>query len=117
ASVHLTEIPKLPEVGVDVAAWDRLFVLREMVAKVVERARGGGEIGQSLEADIALHGNFSPKALTGSLNVDLAKFFIVSHVDFRPPAEVEGEVVEIPGVGAIAVTMSPARGRKCGRCW
>jgi len=117
ASVHLTDLPRLPEVGVDVTAWDRLFVLREMVAKVLERARAAGQIGQSLEADIALHGNFSPKALIGDLDVDLAKFFIVSHVDFRPPADVGGDVVDIPGVGTIAVTMSPARGRKCGRCW
>ena len=117
ASVHLTDLPRLPEVGVDVTAWDRLFALREMVAKVLERARAAGQIGQSLEADIALHGNFSPKALIGDLDVDLAKFFIVSHVDFRPPAEVGGDVVDIPGVGTIAVTMSPARGRKCGRCW
>jgi isoleucyl-tRNA synthetase len=117
ASVHLTDLPRLPEVGIDVAAWDRLFVLREMVSKVLERARAAGEIGQSLEADIALHGDFSPKALLGDLDIDLAKFFIVSHVDFRPPAEVVGDLVDIPGVGTIAVTMSPARGRKCGRCW
>ena len=117
ASVHLTDLPQLPEVGVDLGAWDRLFVLREMVSKVLERARGAGQIGQSLEADIALHGDFSPKALTGALNIDLAKFFIVSHVDFRPPGEVVGDVVDIPGVGTIAVTMAPARGKKCGRCW
>src|SRR5205085_3096284 len=69
ACVHLTDLPQLPEVGVDVAAWDRLFALREMVAKVLERARAAGEIGQSLEADVALHGSFSPKALTGDLSV------------------------------------------------
>ncbi len=119
ASVHLTELPRLPEIGIDVAAWDRLFVLREMVSKVLERARGAAQIGQSLEADIALHGDFSPKALMGNLKVDLAKFFIVSHVDFRPPSEIvgDGDVVEIPGVGAIAVTMSPAVGdrRRRGR--
>ena len=116
-SVHLTELPQLPAVGIDVQAWDRLFVLREMVSKVLERARAAGQIGQSLEADIVLHGNFSPKALMGDLDVDLAKFFIVSHVDFRPPDEIVGDVVDIPGVGTIAVTMAPARGRKCGRCW
>ena len=116
-SVHLTELPQLPAVGIDVQAWDRLFVLREMVSKVLERARAAGQIGQSLEADIVLHGNFSPKALMGDLDVDLAKFFIVSHVDFRPPDEIVGDVVDIPGVGTIAVTMAPARGKKCGRCW
>jgi isoleucyl-tRNA synthetase len=116
-SVHVTDLPQVPAIGVDVAAWDRLLVLREMVSKVLERARGAGQIGQSLEADVVLHGNFSPKALTGDLKVDLAKFFIVSHVDFRPPDEVVGDVVDIPGVGTIAVTMAPARGKKCGRCW
>ena len=88
-----------------------------MVSKVLERARAAGEIGQSLEADITLHGNFSPKALTGDLDIDLAKFFIVSHVDFGPPAEIVADVVDLPGLGRIAVTMSPARGKKCGRCW
>ena len=116
-SVHVTDLPQLPEIGVDVQAWDRLLVLRDMVTKVLERARATGQIGQSLEADIALHGDFSPRALMGNLNVDLAKFFIVSHVDFRPPSEVAGDVIDIPGVGTIAVTMSPARGKKCGRCW
>ena len=116
-SIHVTELPRLPAIGIDVAAWDRLLVLREMVSKVLERARGLGQIGQSLEADIALHGDFSPKALMGDLKVDLAKLFIVSHVDFRPPEEVVGDVLDIPGVGTIAVTMAPARGKKCGRCW
>jgi isoleucyl-tRNA synthetase len=116
-SVHLTDLPQLPAMGIDVAAWDRLFVLREMVSKVLERARAAGQIGQSLEADIALHGDFDPKALLGDLDVDLAKLFIVSHVDFQPLEEVVGDVVTIDGVGTIAVTMSPARGKKCGRCW
>ncbi len=116
-SVHMTDLPQLPAIGIDVAAWDRLLVLRDMVSKVLERARATGQIGQSLEADVALHGDFSPRMLMGNLNVDLAKFFIVSHVDFRPPSEVVGDVIDIPGVGTIAVTMAPARGKKCGRCW
>jgi isoleucyl-tRNA synthetase len=116
-SVHLTDLPQLPAIGIDVAAWDRLLVLRDMVSKVLERARAAGQIGQSLEADIVLRGDFSPKALFGDLDIDLAKFFIVSHVDFRPPDEIVGDLVTIEGVGTIAVTMAPARGKKCGRCW
>ena len=117
ASVHLIDFPSVPAPGTDNAAWDRVFALREMVSKVLERARAAGEIGGSLEADIALHGDFSPKVLLGDLNVDLAKLFIVSHVDFRPPAAGPVDFVEIPGVGTISVTMSKARGKKCGRCW
>jgi isoleucyl-tRNA synthetase len=116
-SVHVTDLPQLPAIRIDVAAWDRVLVLRDMVSKVLERARAAGQIGQSLEAEVVLHGDFSPKALIGNLNVDLAKFFIVSHVDFGPPDESVGDVVEIPGVGRIAVTMARAHGKKCGRCW
>ncbi len=118
ASVHLTELPEIPAAGVDALAWDRILVLREAASKVLEKARAAQQIGQSLEADITLHGSIDPVALLGSVNADLAKVFIVSHVDFSttpPPAG--ADVIEIPGVGRIAITMAPARGKKCGRCW
>ncbi len=117
-SVHLTDFVQVPAVGVDNAAWDRVLVLREAASKVLERARDAKQIGQSLEADIVLHGNVSPAALLGSLNIDLAKVFIVSHVDFSgAPASQAAETVEIAGLGTIGITMSRARGKKCGRCW
>jgi isoleucyl-tRNA synthetase len=117
-SVHLTEFAQLPAVGVDGPAWDRILALREAASKVLERARAAQQIGQSLEADIALHGSIDAAALLGNVNVDLAKIFIVSHVDFTSTAAAEGaDWIEIPGVGRIAITMSPARGKKCGRCW
>ena len=117
-SVHLSDFSQLPAVGIDVAAWDRVLLLRETAAKVLERARAAQQIGQSLEADVTLHGDFDPAVLLGNLNIDLAKFFIVSHVDLsRAPAPSPADAVDIPGLGRIAVTMSPARGRKCGRCW
>ncbi|HJQ37321.1 MAG TPA: zinc finger domain-containing protein, partial [Thermoanaerobaculia bacterium] len=56
-------------------------------------------IGQSLEADITL------RRSVDALGVDLAKLFIVSHVDVAPSDTDE------------AISWSPARGKKCGRCW
>lgn len=120
ASVHLTEFPKFDGVMLsdeDEAAWDRIFKVREAATKVLERSRGAKEIGQSLEADIVLHTAMSAEALLGNLNVDLAKLFIVSHVDFRPADDTIADAVEIEGLGRIAVSMKPARGKKCGRCW
>jgi isoleucyl-tRNA synthetase len=118
ASVHLTELPQLPQVGVDGPAWDRIIALREAASKVLERARAAQQIGQSLEADVTLHGNVDPTALLGGANVDLAKIFIVSHVDFSTtPAPAGSDEIEIAGVGKVAITMAPARGKKCGRCW
>jgi isoleucyl-tRNA synthetase len=102
-SVHLTDFPSTPAPGTDMPAWERLLELRERVSKVLETARAAQTIGQSLEADITLSG-IAREQLLGDLNVDLAKFFIVSHVDF-----VDGAAEDI--------TMSPARGKKCGRCW
>jgi isoleucyl-tRNA synthetase len=87
--------------------------VREAVSKVLEQARGAGEIGQSLQADVRLSG-VTPQWLLGDLNLDLAKVFIVSHVDFDPA--LSGQSFEIDGQ-AIGIQWIPARGKKCGRCW
>jgi isoleucyl-tRNA synthetase len=118
-SVHLTEFPRLNVTLSDrrLDAWDRILQLRDEVTKVIEPARAAKQIGQSLEADITIYGDFAPEAILGDVNVDLAKMFIVSHVDFRPLSEFSGTPIEIKGLGKAGVTMSPARGRKCGRCW
>jgi isoleucyl-tRNA synthetase len=113
-SVHLTDFPAINAPTTDTAAWERIFHLREAVSKVLEGARAAGTIGQSLEADVQLHG-ITREALVGGLDVDLAKLFIVSHVDLVSAATGETTVVE--GLGPIGITMSPARGKKCGRCW
>ncbi|HXH40445.1 MAG TPA: class I tRNA ligase family protein, partial [Thermoanaerobaculia bacterium] len=113
-SVHLTDFPAIKAPAVDSAAWERIFRVREAVSKVLEVARNAATIGQSLEADVQLHG-VTREAITGSLDVDLAKLFIVSHVDFLPAAA--GTAIEVEGIGPIGITMAPARGKKCGRCW
>jgi len=114
SSVHLTEIPKLSPLldSAEADAWRHLLQLRDAVLAVLERARAAKQIGQSLEADITLIGNVSA-------GVDLAKFFIVSHVDVvaETPAETSAEVVELEGFGRVGISWSPARGKKCGRCW
>ena len=102
ASVHLAEIPKMePLLSTEEAAsWAQLLKLRDAVMPVLEKARAAKEIGQSLEADVKITGTVPQ---TG---VDLAKFFIVSHVDVTPS---DAETVD--------VSWTPARGKKCGRCW
>ena len=119
-SVHLTEFPDgkaylLP--AEELAAWERVLRVREVVNRVLERARAAKQIGKSLEADVILHAAFAPEALLGPLNVDLAKLFIVSHVDFKSDADGAADSFEIEGLGRIGVTMTSARGKKCGRCW
>ncbi len=119
ASVHLTDFPDLKPLLSDAeeTAWDRILALREEVTKVLERARAERRIGQSLEADITLHTDVPHDDVFGKLDLDLAKVFIVSHVDIRPLAEFKADAVEVRGLGKIGIAMAPARGLKCGRCW
>jgi isoleucyl-tRNA synthetase len=118
-SVHLTELPRLESrlSDADRSAWERILQLREEVTKIIEPARKEKRIGQSLEADITVYGDFSPEALLGSVNVDLSKVFIVSHVHFKPLSGFTGVPFEIKGIGPAGLAMTPARGKKCGRCW
>jgi len=118
-SVHLTTFPETPAALNDaqVMAWDRLLELREAVNKVIEPPRAAKQIGQSLEADIVLYMDMPQEDLFGNLDVDLAKLFIVSHVDFQPLSDFSGTQTEIRGLGNIGIAMTPARGLKCGRCW
>ncbi|HEV7921466.1 MAG TPA: isoleucine--tRNA ligase, partial [Thermoanaerobaculia bacterium] len=110
-SVHLTDFPTLEAKLPSEEGWNRMLKLREAVTKVLERARAAQQIGQSLEADVVLSG-IQPSQLVA--DVDLADFFIVSHVDFDPTPG--GERFDIDGQ-PVGVTMKPARGNKCGRCW
>jgi isoleucyl-tRNA synthetase len=112
ASVHLADIPKLESSLTTEQAeeWKRVLALRDAVLSVLERARAAKQIGQSLEADVTLHGNVST-------SIELAQLFIVSHVDLAPADESVADSVEIEGFGRVGITMTNARGKKCGRCW
>ncbi|HEX7708761.1 MAG TPA: isoleucine--tRNA ligase [Thermoanaerobaculia bacterium] len=112
-SVHLTRFhdlaPALQE-GEE-ASWARLLRLREAVNKVLERARAAREIGKSLEADIVLYGEIDEQ------QIDLAKLFIVSHVDVAPFDESVADIVDIEGFGRVGIVWRKARGNRCDRCW
>ena len=113
ASVHLVDIPKLdaPLSAEEVASWSRMLRLRDGVLAVLERARAAKQIGQSLEADVTLHGNLDAGG------IDLEQLFIVSHLDVKPADDTVADFVELEGSGRIGISWSPARGKKCGRCW
>jgi len=87
--------------------WKALLALRDRVNLALEAARKAGEIGASLEARLVLR--VADPALATDL-VRLAEqlryLFIVSQVDLADPSEGEPEV-----------TVAPARGIKCERCW
>ncbi len=120
-SVHLAEFLDVSRHRVskeENAAWERVFELRESVNKVLERERAAQRIGKSLEADIVLTGKWDEATLTAKLGIDLARIFIVSHVDIdHESTESDIEPVVFEGIGSVGIVMKNARGAKCARCW
>jgi len=126
-------------------AWDRLRLLRNDVNKCIEEARRGKKVGASMECRVLLHAPdrdiaqaltdmirgdaFGPSSTTDSTKdstngVDDLRFVLmVSQV------EVVGSEVEIrqqcpdyhsvasASESGIAVGVTPAKGKKCDRCW
>src|SRR5256885_15551377 len=87
-SVHLTDFPALGAqlAPADAASWERVFRLREKVNQVLERARAGQRIGQSLEADVELHApDGAAQAGGGHPGRDLGRGFLVSPAGWEPP--------------------------------
>jgi len=110
-SVHLSEFPPQRDRYADLAEpWERLLSVREAVTRSLETARAAKQIGSALSARVTLVAapplfNFLRERAS-----DLAALFIVSQVDLvlLPNAATDQEMT---------VTVDPARGEKCVRCW
>ena len=107
-SVLLNDIPTydesltFPEIK---AHWDHLFELRDDVMKELETARANKLIGKSLEAQLHITASGEQYAVLDSFRDQLAAIFIVSAVSLES------------GEGEMKVTVEPASGEKCDRCW
>jgi isoleucyl-tRNA synthetase len=87
------------------ARWDRLATIRESVMKAIEEARAAKAIGGSLEAQVSIAAPEETLAFLRSFGEELRFLFLTSGVTFG------GEAAEL------AVTVRPAAGAKCQRCW
>jgi isoleucyl-tRNA synthetase len=97
--------------------WDRLFAVREEVARALEPLRQAKVIGSSLEAEVDLWAETEDlKTLLHSRTDDLRYYFLTARVTLnpgQPPADaLKAEKVE--GLRVKAVRTS---GAKCARCW
>ena len=87
------------------ARFERLIGVREVVTKALEEARAGKRIGGSLEASVSISGPAETLDFLRSFGDGLRFLFITSGVKFGDAAD------------AISVTVLPAEGQKCHRCW
>jgi len=86
------------------ARWTRIRELRDLVNKDIEALRSTGQVGSSLQAEIALTVNADDHALLASLGADLKFVFITSAITL-----IAGD--------ALSISASTAKGIKCERCW
>ena len=91
--------------------WERLLLVREEVFRQLETARKDKRIGSGLEGKVTLSAPAETMNLLERYADTLRYIFIVSQVELRPAAELDGN-----GSG-LKVEVSPAAGQKCVRCW
>jgi isoleucyl-tRNA synthetase len=110
-AVHLARWLTPPKEWLDeelAQTWDRLFVLREDVQKMLEDARNRKMIGHSYEADVIIRVRGRQAALLAPHLNQLAPFFVVSSVRLEEASAAGPE---------LSVRVAPAAGKKCERCW
>ena len=86
------------------AKWSRIREIRDTVNKDIETLRAAGQVGSSLQANVALQVNAADHALLASLGDDLKFVFITSTIDL------------IAG-SAIQASVKVSLDTKCERCW
>jgi isoleucyl-tRNA synthetase len=110
-SVHLAEFPEAVGKWRDAALearWEKLMEVRRVTSLELEKARQQELIGKSLEAQVEIFPDAEPtrQMLVGLGQPMLETILIVS----------QARVGNLTG-GEMRVTVSPASGTKCVRCW
>ena len=118
-SVHLTDFPAPPVLAEDDfdQEWEKLFILRSEVSKVLERLRQKKVIGQSLEASVELSASEDEKKLFKKHENDLPMLFIVSRVKLVDRVSSSLEVLPSDLVAGFTVGAKKVEGVRCERCW
>ncbi len=117
-SVHLRLFPDLPEVWKDQeleAKWNRVRAIRRLVTGALELERAEKRIGSSLEASVCIFYSGSEEDHLGN-TLDMAELAIASEVSWSS-AEAPPEAFRLDEVPGFAISVTKARGGKCGRCW
>ena len=94
--------------------FDNFIAIRSEVTKVLEGHRQNKTIGNSLEAKVLLYAEGEALEILKSVEKDLATLIIVSQAEVQEGAA-GGE--EATGRNDLRVTIKPADGHKCERCW
>jgi isoleucyl-tRNA synthetase len=119
-SVQLNAWPQARQEHLDTALeakWDQILIVRSEITKALETARRNKVIGHSLDAAVTVYASGTELNLLRDIAPDLATILIVSKAEVREGVDQAAadayRAEELP----LAVTVTPAKGEKCERCW
>jgi isoleucyl-tRNA synthetase len=104
-SIFLETFASLPPADESLLAkWARIREIRDVANKEIEAVRAAGQVGASLQAELALGLPPQDLALLASLGEDLKFVFITSQAT-------------IAAHDSLVVRVTPSQATKCERCW
>ncbi len=109
-SVQLADFPQANSVYIDeelAARWDRILDVRREVYKALEEARANGVITKPLDAMVTLTAPPNLYVFLKPYEDQLASLLIIS----------QARLVESDRISGLQVSVEPAPGIKCERCW
>jgi isoleucyl-tRNA synthetase len=108
--------PLDPDARMNRAYWDRVIQVRDCIGKELEKLRGQGQIGSSLDAEVELYCDASHLELLNALQGELRFVLITSYASVMSDEFVaeDARQTEIPG---LKIKVTPSGHRKCIRCW
>jgi isoleucyl-tRNA synthetase len=99
------------------ALWDRVLAVREAVSKELERLRVGGDIGSSLDAEVALYCEGELREALAAFEDELRFVLITSYARVVPLQEAPAHAVNSETPLGLKLVCTPSRYAKCTRCW
>ncbi len=97
-------LPAQPDADALAGKWSRILAVRAAVQKEIEALRQTGEVGSSLQAEVAITAPPDDYDALASLGDDLRFVMITS-------------AATVAAGPALAVAVTASRHRKCDRCW
>ena len=93
--------------------WNKILIIKDLFASIVENKRNNGEIKSSLEAEVYI---FLKNEFSDIKNkVDLSEILISSHVHFVDVPDNQFESIE--GIDEVKIKVDKSTANKCPRCW
>jgi len=119
SSIHLGLLPAVDAGCIDdelAGRWSHLLLVRGEVTRALEEARAAKRIGHSLDAAVAIKADAELTAALQPFAEELATLFIVSQAALAD-GELGGEIYKSEEVEGLEISVGPAAGEKCARCW